>query len=603
MKFFFIFFTNVQEGWFGRLQQQTIRHYRSAKQSKNRWFHQELDGPKAGELLMTFGDEGSFLVRRSSTNYDDYVLCVRQGDQVHHIKIQHTGDVFDLFGGEKFAVLDELVQFYSENLGLLVLKEGGDPILLNKPLPCREPTSNRWFHGMLRATEAEKLLLAPRVSAGSFLARESMSKPGQLALTVRSQDGVDGKGGLPVIIHVQVQIKEERYSIGDGKDFDSLEQLVDFYRSHAITAHTKSHPDHEFILTKPLCTSSLLAAELPARVQELERSRHGGSQYPRRRPYGSVGRRSSSYTNGFGLEYETLQLNEHAELTRNVGKDPCNKGKNRFKNILPFDNTRVVLKGGQDYINANYIVVKTGDAVPQCRYIATQGCLQTTVADLWSMVLQERSHIIVMATQEVERGKNKCFRYWPEVGSHRQFGRVIVRCDEERLSSDFTVRVLHVTVVGHPGQGHEVYQFQFKAWPDHGIPEDPRLVLRFLDEVNKVQSAVPDSGPMIVHCSAGIGRTGTLIVIDALKEQIKQQGLDCELDIPKTIQDMRSQRSGMVQTEAQYAFVYKCLEVFVQDMVNQKLEGGGTEQMEEKKLKSIPIYENIKPDKFSITLC
>ncbi|KAH7956006.1 hypothetical protein HPB52_005519 [Rhipicephalus sanguineus] len=111
-----------------------------------------------------------------------------------------------------------------------------------------------------------------------------------------------------------------------------------------------------------------------------------------------------------------------------------------------------------------------------------------------------------------------------------------------------------------------VFHYHFTAWPDHGVPSDPGCVLNFLHDVNQRQESMPDAGPIVVHCSAGIGRTGTFIVIDMIVDLIKKQGLSCEIDIQRTIQMVRMQRSGMVQTEAQYKFVYLAVEHYIETL-------------------------------------
>uniref|UniRef100_F7ASC3 Protein tyrosine phosphatase non-receptor type 11 n=1 Tax=Monodelphis domestica TaxID=13616 RepID=F7ASC3_MONDO len=197
---------------------------------------------------------------------------------------------------------------------------------------------------------------------------------------------------------------------------------------------------------------------------------------------------------------------------------------------------------------------------PSKVYIATQGCLQTTVNDFWAMVYQENTHVIVMTTKEMERGRNKCFRYWPDQHCTKDYGCVRVQHVSEREAQGYYVREALLLTPVQEEQPRKVTHYQYFSWPDHGVPTEPGGVLSFLDQVNQAQSSVPGSGPIVVHCSAGIGRTGTIIVIDILVDTIRRQGLDCDIDIPRTIQRVRQQRSGMVQTEAQYKFVYMAVQ-------------------------------------------
>lgn len=228
------------------------------------------------------------------------------------------------------------------------------------------------------------------------------------------------------------------------------------------------------------------------------------------------------------------------------------------------------------------------------RYIATQGPLATTVNDFWWMVWQENSKVIVMTTKEQERGKNKCVRYWPdkdvdqEPPGVRTFGSIRVETLIEKLCVDFNLRELRVSnLTDTASEPRVLYQYHFTAWPDHGVPSDPGCVLNFLQEVNLKQEQVQPAGPIVVHCSAGIGRTGTFIVIDQIIDQIKRHGLSCEIDIQRSIQLVRSQRSGMVQTEAQYKFVYLAVQHYV-EVLQQRLIA------EQKSLKAGREYTNIK---------
>ncbi|XP_051282486.1 tyrosine-protein phosphatase non-receptor type 11b isoform X1 [Dicentrarchus labrax] len=545
--------------------------------TSRRWFHPNITGIEAEQLLLTRGVHGSFLARPSKSNPGDFTLSVRRNDEVTHIKIQNSGDYYDLYGGEKFATLAELVQYYTEQQDLL-RERNGHVIELKYPLNCKDPTSERWYHGHLSGRDAEKLL-TDKGKAGSFLVRESQSKPGDFVLSVltneEKHENVDRK---TKVTHVMIRYQQDgKYDVGGGERFDTLADLVDHYKKNpmveksGIVVHLK----------QPFNATRINAANIENRVRELNK----------------VADNSEKPKQGFWEEFEVLQQQECKLLyPRKEGQKPENKSKNRYKNILPFDTTRVEIREadpdvpGSDYINANYIrsMHEEGRHVDEGKvFIATQGCLQNTVIDFWKMVYQENTHVIVMTTKEVERGRNKCVRYWPDLHGTKEFGKVLVRNVDERPAQDYILRKLEVTRLDRKEPLRYIWHYQYLSWPDHGVPNEPGGVLWFLEEVNRTQSTIPDTGPIVVHCSAGIGRTGTIIVIDILIDIINRQGLDCDIDIPKTIQRVRQQRSGMVQTEAQYKFIYMAVQQYI-DTAQKRLEEEQRNKMKERE------YSNIK---------
>ncbi|XP_037822790.1 tyrosine-protein phosphatase corkscrew isoform X5 [Lucilia sericata] len=222
-------------------------------------------------------------------------------------------------------------------------------------------------------------------------------------------------------------------------------------------------------------------------------------------------------------------------------------------------------------------------------YIATQGCLANTITDFWNMIWQENTRVIVMTTKEYERGKNKCAKYWPDEGQCKQFGPAKIQCISENSTNDYTLREFLFSWRDQPER--RIFHYHFQVWPDHGVPADPGCVLNFLQDVNTKQGQLTQAGekpgPICVHCSAGIGRTGTFIVIDMILDQIDRHGLDTEIDIQRTIQMVRSQRSGLVQTEAQYKFVYYAVQHYIQTLIQRK-------RAEEQSLQVGREYTNIK---------
>ncbi|XP_053906046.1 receptor-type tyrosine-protein phosphatase S isoform X9 [Cuculus canorus] len=250
-------------------------------------------------------------------------------------------------------------------------------------------------------------------------------------------------------------------------------------------------------------------------------------------------------------EYESIDPGQ--QFTWEHSNLEVNKPKNRYANVIAYDHSRVILlplEGivGSDYINANYI----DGYRKQNAYIATQGPLPETFGDFWRMVWEQRSATIVMMTKLEEKSRIKCDQYWPGRGTDT-YGMIQVTLLDTIELATFCVRTFSLHKNGS-SEKREVRQFQFTAWPDHGVPEYPTPFLAFLRRVKTCNPS--DAGPIVVHCSAGVGRTGCFIVIDAMLERIKHEKT---VDIYGHVTLMRSQRNYMVQTEDQYSFIHDAL--------------------------------------------
>ncbi|KAM9851868.1 tyrosine-protein phosphatase non-receptor type 6 isoform 2-T3 [Aulostomus maculatus] len=547
-------------------------------------------------MLKIRGIHGSFLARPSKKNVGDFSLSVRVGELVTHIRIQNTGDYYDLYGGEKFATLSELVEYYTADNGILQDKDG-TIIELKYPLNSSDPTTERWYHGHLSGPNAEKLLGA-RDESGTFLVRESLSKPGDFVLSVLTDER--SKTGGKRVSHIKIICQNGRYTVGGSETFDTLTDLVEFYKRKGIEEITGNWVH----LRQPYYSTRVNAADIDSRVKQLDETTLLQQQ--------AEGEKSKA---GFWEEFDALQkLEAKVKKSREEGQRPENKSKNRYKNILPFNDTRVTLQNadanvvGSDYINANYVRNTLWESVDQKVYIATQGCLATTVNDFWQMVWQENTRVIVMTTREVEKGRNKCVPYWPELQIPKEMGPYVVTLESEREATDYKVRKLEVAHVNKPKHSRAIWHYQYMSWPDHGVPQEPGGILSFLTQVNSKQAEYPGAGPMIIHCSAGIGRTGTIMLIDMILQTIDTIGLNCDIDIPKFIQMVREQRSGMVQTEAQYKFIYLAVSEYIQttkakDSASMEAEGEyGNLKLQHppltKKLsKNEDVYENLSQGK------
>uniref|UniRef100_A0A8P4G6J7 Receptor-type tyrosine-protein phosphatase C n=1 Tax=Dicentrarchus labrax TaxID=13489 RepID=A0A8P4G6J7_DICLA len=237
-------------------------------------------------------------------------------------------------------------------------------------------------------------------------------------------------------------------------------------------------------------------------------------------------------------------------------KKPCNVPKNRYVDILPYDYNRVQLttgngEAGCDYINASFI-----DGYKESKkYIAAQGPKEETVSDFWRMVWEQQSSIIVMVTRCEEGNRVKCAQYWPSPDRETEiFEEFIVKLNSEDYCPDYTIRHLSLTNKREKNSEREVTHIQFMSWPDHGVPGDPHLLLKLRRRVNAFKNFF--SGPIVVHCSAGVGRTGTYIGIDAMMEGLEAEG---RVDIYGYVVRLRRQRCLMVQVEAQYILIHQAL--------------------------------------------
>ncbi|XP_026538240.1 receptor-type tyrosine-protein phosphatase T, partial [Notechis scutatus] len=253
---------------------------------------------------------------------------------------------------------------------------------------------------------------------------------------------------------------------------------------------------------------------------------------------------------GFKEEYEALPEGQTASW--DTAKEDENRNKNRYGNIISYDHSRVrlqLLDGDphSDYINANYI---DGYHRPH-HYIATQGPMQETVKDFWRMIWQENSVSVVMVTNLVEVGRVKCVRYWPD--DTEVYGDIKVTLIETEPLAEYVIRTFTVQKKGYH-EIREIRQFHFTSWPDHGVPCYATGLLGFVRQVKFLNP--PDAGPIVVHCSAGAGRTGCFIAIDIMLDMAENEGV---VDIFNCVRELRSQRVNLVQTEEQYVFVHDAI--------------------------------------------
>ncbi|XP_035593729.2 receptor-type tyrosine-protein phosphatase eta [Oncorhynchus keta] len=324
---------------------------------------------------------------------------------------------------------------------------------------------------------------------------------------------------------------------------------------------------HVFVLMLVSCVS--MSRSVAVRVEDYE------AYYKRQKADSNC---------GFAEEFEDLKPVGTAQATTSASAME-NKSKNRYNNVIPYESSRVKLSihGSpfDDYINSNYIPGYNS----RKEFIAAQGPLPVTVNEFWRMIWEKNVQTLVMLTRCNEQGRVKCEKYWPSETKH--FQNITVTTTSEIPLEDWTIRDFDVKNV-RTAETRSVRHFHFTAWPDHGVPETTELLINFRHLVREHMDQYSRHSPTVVHCSAGVGRTGTFIAIDRLIFQIER---DSMVDVYGTIHDLRMHRPLMVQTEDQYLFLNQC----AIDIIRSRT--GTNVDLIYQNTAALTIYENVEPRK------
>ncbi|XP_028835711.1 tyrosine-protein phosphatase non-receptor type 2-like [Denticeps clupeoides] len=250
--------------------------------------------------------------------------------------------------------------------------------------------------------------------------------------------------------------------------------------------------------------------------------------------------------------------NQSHDCPFKVAKYPENRDRNRYRDVSPYDHSRVRLENSEnDYINASFVMMDEA----QRSYILTQGPLRNTCGHFWQMMWEQRTKAVIMLNRVIEKGTEKCAQYWPTKEEKEMFFKdteFSVTLMSEDVKSYYTIRVLQLHNT-KTSESRDIYHFHYTTWPDFGVPESPASFLNFLFKVRESGSLESNHGPAVVHCSAGIGRSGTFSLVDTCLVLMGKRKNPTSVDIQKVLLDMREYRMGLIQTADQLRFSYMAI--------------------------------------------
>uniref|UniRef100_H2Z9C4 protein-tyrosine-phosphatase n=1 Tax=Ciona savignyi TaxID=51511 RepID=H2Z9C4_CIOSA len=270
------------------------------------------------------------------------------------------------------------------------------------------------------------------------------------------------------------------------------------------------------------------------------------------------------------------------DLSCKAAKSQENRTRNRYRDVSPFDHSRVKLVDAQnDYINSNLVKVESVGRY----YILSQGPLPNTSGHMWQMVWEQNSKAVIMLNKIIEKGTRKCHQYWPPDSIHSlcfEDDGFEVRLINEKDDTNFIIRELELKKLNSSDPPRVIYQFHYVAWPDFGVPESPTAFLDFLACVREHGVLESNVGPPVIHCSAGIGRSGTFALVDTCLVYLK---MGIPFDVREILLDMRKYRMGLIQTPQQLRFSYlaiaQCERILKQNSVSSVSSSGSEDENEE----------------------
>ncbi|KII61019.1 Tyrosine-protein phosphatase non-receptor type 6 [Thelohanellus kitauei] len=495
----------------------------------SKWFIPMSEEMVAKFMSRTTVPTWSFIVHLSDYDINTFLLTCKSESQLERLRITCHPDMgkysighikpmlFNSLFEIVFNILLSRLQIKIEDEADLV------PSMYNK---CMIP-SETWFIAGICKFQRSKFYRKGQPDTFAVW----MSEEGGFKIGIRTETAVD---------IIDIFTSGKGYSIDMKHHFRTVEELVRYYGKYCMNA-----PKYDKILPKPHVCSSFYVSMISQRIDSLSVKRE------------VAGGKSCT---GFELEFNEVAARS-AENKFPYSVSSKNRQKNRYGNVPAYDHTRVKLYDcDNDYINANY--VKADVKSKSLAYILCQGPKPNTIEDMWRMIIQENVKTIVILTGLVEKSVVKCEKYWPELEESRNLW------DEYKITTVKeggceNIGVITISIDKNDGTFNSWCKiYHYKSWPDCGVPDDPWALLKLLLMTNERRDKYP-LVPTIVHCSAGIGRTGTFVMLDIIMNQIKYQGVSTIVDIMETLIKLRTQRTSLVQTLTQYEFIYAAINAYL----------------------------------------
>uniref|UniRef100_A0A6B2FZH6 protein-tyrosine-phosphatase n=1 Tax=Myxobolus squamalis TaxID=59785 RepID=A0A6B2FZH6_MYXSQ len=502
--------------------------------SVKRWFIPLEEDKVLGFLSANSWQDNTFCFHSSNTNTKEFFLTVKSNGKLDQLPILCCPEICKYTIGNPVKLsFNSLAELLSNMLinRVNIKVENDRELIFSNYLRCPIP-AQKWFIAGKFDDEAKE----------HFINSVDFNK---FAVWMNKSNDFTAATKTPTYESFKIQHQKSGYTLDTITFFNDVEQLITHYQRLPLP---KENGMNKKILPKPFDYTSFYACMIDKRIEALMQP---ATAY-------------SDKINGFYVEFSDLKVESKVHSSEYVeSKKVKYQAKNRYRDILAYDHTRVILRDTQDdYINANYVEADFQSSPPA--YILCQAPTTETIEDHWQMIIQENINTIVILTNFIEKGMQKCIKYWPDLNSKKYIlnEKYCVLNVGEKAKRDIVQ--IHLELKNMTDNTKkDILVLHYIAWPDYGVPTDCWGIIELLTLTNQQRDIGPPLS-VIVHCSAGIGRTGTFIILDMILNKIKTEGISTVIDIKESLLKARKQRAYLVSTMDQYKFIHLSLMKYIE---------------------------------------